>query len=362
MAGNVKATKKSTPYSSFLRRIDDAPDVSLVPIYERHLQEFRKIRIEHPRLLRIRKALNKLRIEARLNRGSEQFVLPIIGPSQSGKTTAIDHYIETVVNPSNPPRGHLPVLKANLSPRASLRQLQGDILSGLVMDECGDVDYSELLSGTEAEFRARVNRYAKLRQTELIVIDEAQHLLRANQRERAKQVADMIKLMAIEGAASFVVVGTDESWPIFHSNGEQTPYRCVEPIILTPLDYEQEYDADLFEGFLAQLDEKYVAHGLTSDYSDFVEGNTPAEFWEVTRGIVGRASRLARIAWEFAFALGEKSVTRDCLAAAVDRWAIPLKLCRSNPFREGARTIEQVKKEWAHHPLEDDAWDKGAKR
>jgi hypothetical protein len=355
MIENKKAPARvANPYATLLRAIDEAPDISHLPLYERHVAEFRNILIEHPRLLRIHKAINRLRVEARKNRGKEQFVMPVIGPAQSGKSTAIGDYVKKVERSSKPPKGQLPVLLVNLSPRSSLKQLQADILAPLVKDENGHYDPDELTNGTEAEFRAKVRRYAELRKTEVICIDESQHLLRGNSRERAKHVADTIKLMSIEGATAFVVVGTEEAWSIFHSNDEQTPYRCVEPIILNPLDYEVVYDADLFDGYVASLDEKYVAHGLTSDFNGFVEDDMSACFWEVTRGIVGRASRLARMAWEYSFQLGETTVSRAHLGAAVDRWAIPLKLCRYNPFREGARTVQVVKKDWEDHPVGED--------
>jgi hypothetical protein len=268
---------------------------------------------------------------------------------------AISHYVGKVAASTKPPKGHIPVLRVNLSPRSGLKQLQADILAPLVTDENGECDLEELNSGNEAEFRAKVRRYAELRKTEVICIDESQHLLRGNSRERAKSVADTIKLMAIEGAAAFVVVGTPEAWSIFHSNGQQTPYRCVEPIILTPLDYELEQDADLFDGYVAMLDAKFVEHGLTSDLSGFVEDDMAACFWQVTRGIVGRVSRLTRVAWEYSFSLGHKTVSREHLAAAVDRWAIPLKLCRDNPFREGARAFDLIKADWRKNHIDEDA-------
>jgi hypothetical protein len=54
--------RKANPYAILLRSIDEAPDVSDLPLYERHVVEFRAICIEHPRLLRIHKAVNMLRV------------------------------------------------------------------------------------------------------------------------------------------------------------------------------------------------------------------------------------------------------------------------------------------------------------
>lgn len=310
-----------------------------------HLRSWRSLCIEHPRLLAIHRDINIMKAEVKEFRGQEQFVLPIIGPSQSGKSKAIDHYINTVIAPEAKP-GTIPVLRVNISPRSSLKQLQADILSPLVIDERGQVDEAELRVGTEAEFRQKVRRFAQLRETDVIVLDESQHLLRGNKAARAKAVADSIKLMAIEGAAAFVIIGTEEVWSIFTSNADQTALRCKEPIFLNPLDWSLPHEQFLFEGYVAMLDAKLVEHGLTDDYSGFVDDDMAACFWEITRGIVGRVSRLTRIAWETAFALEQPTISRAVLAAAVDRWAIPLKLCRHNPFREGARDYEIVFKEW----------------
>ncbi|MCW2282587.1 hypothetical protein M2323_000348 [Rhodoblastus acidophilus] len=348
----------SQDYRALHWAINDAPDVTMHPDYDRHIAEFRNIFIEHPRLTYMHKAFNSLRREALINRGKEQFVVPVIGPSQSGKTTAIESYVELIKKKKDIPKGHMPVVRVNLSPRSSLKQFQSDILAPLVIDDTGYCDTSELTSGTEAEFRARVRRYAELRRTELIVIDEAQHVLRANNPHRAKQVADMVKLMSIEGATAFAVVGTEESWPIFHSNGDQTPYRCMEPLILSPLDFEDEKEAKMFKGYVALLDEKLTQHHLTSEYSDFAEGDMPAAFWEVTRGILERVSRVVRTAWQYSFALGSPRVERMHLAAAIDRWAFPLNLCRTNPFRDGAREIHVIKDEWVRNPSPERAWER----
>jgi hypothetical protein len=68
----------------------------------------------------------------------------------------------------------------------------------------------------------------------------------------------------------------------------------------------------------------------------------------------GRKSTLTRIAWETAFALNQTTISRALLAAAVDRWAIPLGLCRHNPFREGARDYELVMQDWKQNPIRED--------
>jgi hypothetical protein len=346
-------TLDAAGYSDLLRAIEYRPDVSTDERFRAHIAAIRSIRIEHPRLLGIHRDINILRQDVKDFRGQEQFVLPIIGPSQAGKSTAIDHYIDKHVAPVTRP-GLIPVLRVNMSPRSSLKQLQADILRPLVVDEHGSTDEGELRVGTEAEFRQRVRRYAELRQTEVIVIDESQHLLRANAMERAKQVADSIKLMAIEGAASFVVIGTGEAWSIFSSNADQTALRCKEPIFLKALDWSLGHEADLFTGYVAFLDAKLVEHGLTAGLSGFVEDDMPECFWEVSRGILGRVSRLTRIAWETAFALNQTTISRALLAAAVDRWAIPLGLCRHNPFREGARDYELVMQDWKQNPIMED--------
>ncbi|MEW6451376.1 MAG: ATP-binding protein [Pseudomonadota bacterium] len=329
------------------KKIDSRPDLSGDADFATKLKAFRAIRIEHPRLLGIHKTINELRLESRTSRGEEQNVLPIIGPTQSGKSLAIKHYVETVVANENHPKGKIPLLSVRISPGSSLKQLQADILSPLVVDEEGKVDETELKYGTEASFRAKVRRYTEKRGTDAIAIDEAQHLITRNAGKTAKAVADSIKLMAIEGAAAFIVAGVNETWKIFQANNKQLPVRCFPPIFLNPLDFEKEDDAELFAGYVAMLDLKLVEHGITSELSGFTEGDMVAAFWEVSGGVVGIVSRLVRVAWGYAVANGLSTIPRSYLAVATDRWAIALGLVRRNPFRDGARPARLVKKDWA---------------
>jgi hypothetical protein len=327
--------------------IDRRRDLSQDPTYKGCSQEFRRIRIEHPRLLAIRREINELRADARSSRGQEQHVLPVIWPSQSGKSIAIKHYQESVIGCEDHPKGCIPLLSVVISNGSSLRQLQADILSPLVVDEFGNADEKELKYGTEALFRRKVRRYAEKRGTEVIAIDEAQHLITKNAGKTATAVAESIKLMAIEGAAAFIVLGIPETWTIFQANNKQLPLRCRPPIFLNPLDFEVPYEAELFAGYIAMLDLKLVEHGLTSEPSGFIEDDMVASFWEVSRGIIGIVSRLVRVAWEYAVALGLTTVPRPYLAAATERWAMRLGLTRTNPFTDGARPVRVIKADWA---------------
>jgi hypothetical protein len=331
--------------------IDQRRDLSQDPEYETHVREFRRIRIEHPRLLAIRREINELRVEARTSRGDEQYVLPIIGPSHSGKSIALKHYLETVVARENVPKGHIPLLKVVISNGSSLRQLQADILSPLVTDENGIVVEKELQYGTQTQFRMKVKRYAEKRGTEAIALEEAQHLIVRDAGKTATAVAESIKLMAIEGAASFIVIGVEDTWRIFQANSKQLPLRCKPPIFLNPLDFEKEHEAEMFAGYVADLDLKLVEHGLTTGLSGFTDGDMIPCFWEVSRGINGYVSRVVREAWQYARALNVTTVPREFLEEATARWAISLGLSTSNPFRCGARPIRVVKNGWKGAPL-----------
>jgi hypothetical protein len=326
--------------------IDTRPDMSSDDTFQERAQEFRRIRIEHPRLLGIRREINQLRAEARGSIGQEQFVLPIIGPSQSGKSLALDHYFETVLEKESHPKGKIPLLRVRISNGSSLKQLQADILCPLVVDETGEVVERELEDvKTQVQFRTKVRKYAKKRSCEVIALDEAQHLITRNAGKTAIAVAESIKLMAIEGAAAFIVIGVPDTWEIFQANSKQLPLRSRPPIFLNPLDFERPHEAELFAGYVVMLDVKLVEHGITTELSGFAKGDMIASFWEVSGGVVGIVSRLVRIAWEYASALGLSIIPREFLEAATDSWAVALGIARSNPFRDGARPARIIKEE-----------------
>ena len=334
-----------TEISNLRERIDSRLDLSADEIFQRRVKEFRRIRIEHPRLLGIWREINQLRAEARGSIGQEQHVLPIIGPSQSGKSIALEHYCETVIEKEDHPKGTIPLLYVRISNGSSLKQLQADILGPLVVDDNGEVVEQELDAKTQVQFRNRVKKYTKKRCCEVIALDEAQHLITRNAGKTATAVAESIKLMAIEGAASFIVLGVPETWAIFQANNKQLPLRSRPPIFLNPLDFERSHEAELFAGYVVMLDAKLVEHGITSELSGFAEGDSIPSFWEISGGVVGIVSRLVRVAWEYANALGLSAIPKEVLEFATDDWALALGIARSNPFRDGPRSVRIVKEE-----------------
>jgi hypothetical protein len=251
-----------------------------------------------------------------------------------------------VIENEGHPKGEIPLLQVRISNGSSLKQLQADILGPLVVDEMGEVVERELLDvKTQVQFRTKVRRYAKKRSCEVIALDEAQHLITRNAGKTAIAVAESIKLMAIEGAASFIVLGVPETWAIFQANNKQLPLRSRPPIFLNPLDFERPHEAELFAGYVVMLDAKLVEHGITTELSHFDDAAMIASFWEVSGGVVGVVSRLVRVAWEYAYSLGISTVPKEFLAEATDNWALELGIARSNPFRDGARSVRIIKEE-----------------
>jgi hypothetical protein len=332
------------------KAITNRRDLSQDESFKAVLGSFMSLHVPHPAVKLIERSLNEMRAETRLarSRGDEHQVLPIIGPSQAGKSHALTHYMRN--NPSAQPTspGEMPIVMTRISPGSSLRQLQCDLLRPLVrIDGTEDHDEKSLRFGTEAVFRNRVKRYAELRKTEVFIIDEAQHLIRGTERS-AGAVADSIKLCAIEGVSSFVVAGIPETWRIFRANDKQLPLRIFEPVFLDPLDMEDEDDALNFAVYLAALDVQMVELGIQAEPIGLDE--LAPEFYEVSQGVLGRCNRLLRVALRFAYAL-KQPITRGILEEATDRWAIKVGACRENPFRDGARSIRVLKSEWGNEAV-----------
>jgi hypothetical protein len=329
------------------KAIEGRRDLSQDEDFQKILGRFMDLHVPHPAVKLIERSLNEMRAETRLARskGGEHQVLPIIGVSQSGKSHALINYMRhhPSAQPSAP--GELPIVMTRISPKSSLRQLQCDLLRPLVqIDGMDTFDEKSLRFGTEAVFRNRVKRYAELRKTEVFIIDEAQHLIRGTDKSAAA-VADSIKLCAIEGVSSFVVSGIPETWRIFRANDKQLPLRIFEPVFLDPLDFEDEDDALSFAVYLAALDQQMVDRGVQPELIGLSE--LAPEFYEVSQGVLGRCNRLLRVALRYACAIGEP-ITKGILEEATDRWAIKVGACRENPFRDGARSVRVLKKEWGN--------------
>lgn len=317
---------------------------------------FERMRIIHPRLNPVQKVMNDLRERKRLTPRSPQTCASLFASTQSGKSTAVAYYIETTVVDELVQQGRLAlggmsrieaaelqnvVLHVTLSDPASPKSLASDILRRL-----GDPRAS---SGTGLSLLARAYHLMAVCNTELLVVDEVQHLSASARRSAnvasrgrdgtSTSVTNTLKVMLINGLVPILFVGIEEARHHLFNDGQLAP-RCISDIDYSPLQPQIREHVEIFEFYLGVLGIKLQTERLFPRRSNFLVGDIMPCVWEVAGGRLGMASRLATKACEIANERGCPEVEREHLALATDEWACTRGIIGYNPFRTGVRRAE----------------------
>lgn len=313
---------------------------------------FDTMRIHHPRLLDVAKVMSDLRECKRRSPHAEQKCASLFADTQSGKSTAVKHYIETAVLDDVIAAGELNaegldrvkaatlqkrVLHVTLSDMATPKSLACDILDVL------KAKYSP--GGSTAMLMRQAYVLLKGCGTELLVVDEIQHLsltrlrqgIRASSGNQSETSAtNTLKLMMIRGLLPILFVGTTEARHHLF-NDQQLAARCRSEIDYGRLRPEIDAERRIFNNFLGKVGLMMRDQGLFTERSNLIAGNIPACVMEVAGGRLGMASKLVESAAEITLERNGTKITHAELAQATDEWAIPKGIIDYNPFRNGIR-------------------------
>jgi hypothetical protein len=247
--------------------------------------------------------------------------LRVLAPSGSGKSTAAEAYIDRHSAGGEDEPMKWPVVKVDLEKYMTPRKFMM-----LILDRFKD---RYATSGDELNLKRRVLAYFERLGTELLIVDEIQHL---NYRNGAKNdVTDTLKRLLDGGVVPIVFLGTKEAEGMFKRN-LQFNSRLIAPCDMPPLNSLDRRDRELFSGFVARLERVVVDCGALPERSNFGEAGLLPGLFEVSAGVVGRVSRLFEIALEAAITRGAARLAASDIAFAVDTWAIPQGFAVRNPF------------------------------
>jgi hypothetical protein len=322
---------------------------------------FEMMRIHHPRIDGVHEKLDEAREFGRLAPNSPKRYIEFFAPSHSGKSKAITTYIEDKVVPEAIERGLFPrdmdreeiarqqkiVLHVTLSPNASKRSLAVDILTQLG-DPRADSGSGpvlmrrvyEYLSGT---FKDPVTGKPFGRQTELVILDELQHLAAGEVKRgtseksniiRSTEVSDTLKTMLIRGLVPLVFVGIPAAREHITIDRQLTN-REMGKIDFSPLKWSSAEDQEIFLEYCIEAAELLTEHRLLPEKTDILEEGIPHRLWAASGGCIGVVSRILEEAVFHALDRDGTRVEYEDLAKAVDTRAIPNNMCTYNPFREG---------------------------
>lgn len=334
----------------------------------RVIAAFEMMRIKHPRIPGVHQMLDDAREAGRLTPMSPKRYIEFFAPSHSGKSMAVRTYIEDKVVDEAIAKGLFPadtdrmeiaakqklVLHVTLSPNASVKSLATDILQALGDPNAHIGDgpvlvrrVYEFLSGT---YKDPATGKEVGRQTELVIIDEIQHLsaskterpdgkLEKSHKITSTAVTDTLKTMMIRGLVPMVFVGVPQAREHL-SIDIQLTNREMGKIDFSPLRWSVEEEASIFMEYCHEAAELLTEFELLSETTDLLEEDIPEKLWAASGGCVGVVSRLLEEAVFHALDRNGTRVEYEDLLLAVDTRGMPNDMCSYNPFRDGVRDTD----------------------
>lgn len=231
--------------------------------------------------------------------------LCIIGEPRSGKSELIDIYAKDIA--PNPER----VLVIGFPSTSTHRQFTVKLLAGL-----GDPYPSE---GKPEERMNRCLRLMKEQNIELIILDEAQHLLNSSANPEGQQRgADWLKEFLDAASVPFVVSGPPRAKEIFRYQPELSG-RIAEFIEYQPLSWDDKKKRDEFFSVL-DFCEDILPFSHTSNLSDDQIAST---IYDATNGKIGLIKRLILRAAQLAIrnerpAISQTDIDQAILSTQID--------------------------------------------
>ncbi|MDG2527596.1 TniB family NTP-binding protein [Caulobacter endophyticus] len=282
---------------------------------------FQQIYIAYPPHISLHEWCAYLVELGRATRGRPQKGMRALGPSGSGKTAAMLAFIHKFLAKTPRTADRVPIVFVTLERAATSKRLMISIL-----EYFGDCHSSR---GTEQSLKMRVKACFERFGTELLIIDEIQHLNYRNS-ERS-DVTDSLKRLLDDGVVPIVFLGTEEANGLFTRN-VQLGGRLISPCDFKPLDLQLSADRALLAGYATLLNQSMVKKGVFQELSCLEDPFVLACLHAVSDGVIGRVSRLVEIALEIALRRAATRIEKYDLALAVDRWAIPNGITATNPF------------------------------
>lgn len=282
---------------------------------------FKRVFIPYPMHTKFHVELDYLQKLGRERIGLPQMGLRALGPSGSGKSTAALAYIAAVERLRPRTATFVPVVKVDLERGSTPKKLMMSILLAF-----GDLHAGH---GNELALRSRVFACFERLGTELLIVDEFQHL---NYRNGVKNdVTDTLKGMLDVGVVPMAFLGTEEAAPMFVRN-LQLNGRLLPPCDFHPLNARRPEDQRLFATFVAKLEQVVVERGVLPELSTLAADDMLPGMFEVSDGVIGRVCRLFEAALVHALRRGADKLERADISWATEHWAMEQAFIDRNPF------------------------------
>jgi type II secretory pathway predicted ATPase ExeA len=244
--------------------------------------------------------------------------MALVGPSGVGKSHCIKKYKNSNPDYVDDNQKVIPVLIASLAQKSTTKELMIKLLSSLT--GCGNI------TGTESHIRARLISRLKASRTEIVFIDEAQHLVRETSDIAAQHAADAIKSLMDEVRLPIVLVGIESLKSLIYGKAKfeaekQMIRRYRKLHVLIPYESKSEQWEKIMTNYQRKLN-------VDAD-ADLISDNMLERMHVATDGLFGNIKPLFFEALRLAGA--DNKITQDILAKAYEVFQ-PKNPLAINPF------------------------------
>lgn len=284
----------------------------------------KSIWVEHPPQENAVGRILTYRLETLDTDEREQDGLCLAQASQAGKTATAKR-VRKVLHDECMAAGGTPnrfqVIIVGLDKKTSLKSVLQDILIEM---EDPDWDY-----GTEKQLRQRIRDFVRRLGTELIVIDECQHLHKEG--SDVTDVTDALKRFLDLGIAPMVLIGNFDAEQVYKRN-QQLRARLGLPVTLPALDMKRIKDGVHFRNFVEGFDKALLDGDIVTTSPGLTDDDILEALKVVSGGYFGRVARLLQHAAAHAAARHARTIERYDLSCVTRDYAIPSKWTSTDPF------------------------------
>ncbi len=237
----------------------------------------------------------------------------LIGDSGAGKTTFIENFISR--------NSELNILRVDVPTSCSIKAFTQEILNSL-----GDIGWANTRS-TGVQLSMKIKAVLEKEGVDLIVFDEAQHLVETENSRVIYEVADWLKSGVNVWKVPILFIGLDRLNSVFSKNEQ------LERRLKGRLEFNQNIIGDMqakedWLHFLQAISNALPFHGD----SNLDEPKMAQALWVGSSRLRGRAIRLIQRGAEISFENKESRLTPSSLSGAFIELANKAEKSNGNPF------------------------------
>ena len=254
-------------------------------------------------------------------RKGEKVNMFISGDTGLGKTTICRNYITRFPRDRDEKGAIIPVLYTRAPSSPTLKSLTTKML-----DDLGDPTPDK---GVFVKQKIRLKKLIKACRTQIVFLDELQHLIDPDSERILEAVSDLVKELIDELGIPIVMVGLPKSVRVLTSN-RQLGRRVSQRTELSEFGWKTSAQKKQFRSLLKTIDEKLPL----SKSSQLATVDRAKRFHYATNGVMDHIMKLVRHSAEAAVEKNMDCIDLPLLEEVYDRYISHLFPERFNPFAD----------------------------